>query len=103
MIDLEMQLYNDIVLIIKECKRIGYPPNRLASMINNRGENIVLIAKRLILREDPTDGYITLYNKKRMDLTIEALIVSKPEYKVFFTDEEIEFCRGRLAQYGYVI
>ncbi len=59
---------------------------------------LVLIAKNHV-----SDGYIALWDAKRLDLTVEAFIVDNAKYHVLFDDQELEICRARLADYEYSI
>lgn len=59
-------------------------------------------AKTLINAEKPSDGYTALYLRKRLDLTVEALVVNDPYWHSLFTAEEIAKARRRLEQYEYV-
>ena len=47
-----------------------------------------------------SSGFAALYERDRLDLTVEALVV-KPEFASLFTDEEIDIARQRLDQLGY--
>ena len=58
-------------------------------------------AKQLISKPGGTDGFTTLWEHGRLDLSVEAHIL-KPEYIELFTDEERRVCRERLEQFGYV-
>lgn len=58
-------------------------------------------AKQLISKPGSTDGFTTLWEHGRLDLSVEAHIL-KPEYIELFTDEERRVCRERLEQFGYV-
>lgn len=42
----------------------------------------------------------TLYNKNRLDLSVEHFVI-QPKYKELFTEEEIETCINRLKEYNY--
>ena len=39
--------------------------------------------------------------RKRLDLTAEAVIVEETKWHPLFTAEELEICRKRLRDYGY--
>jgi len=57
-------------------------------------------AHRLLTSSDVASGFTALYERGRLALTVEALVL-KPEFAGLFTDEEIETARQRLAQLGY--
>jgi hypothetical protein len=47
-----------------------------------------------------SSGFSALYERGRLDLTVEAL-VGKPEFASLFTEDEIGTARQRLDQLGY--
>jgi hypothetical protein len=55
-----------------------------------------------ILLHSPTvsDGYTALWERRRLDLTVEALIL-QPEWNDLFSTEERDIARKRLQEYGY--
>ena len=57
-----------------------------------------MAAKQLIAKEGGTYGFEVLWENKRLDLSVEALVL-KPEYEALFTDEERILCRNRLEKY----
>jgi hypothetical protein len=54
----------------------------------------------LLLAKDPTDGFTNLWERKRLDLSVEALVL-KPKFVPLFDEVERENARKRLAEYGY--
>jgi len=59
-------------------------------------------AKRLLNSSHVSDGYAALFERKRLDLTVEALIV-QPEWTPLFSEEERKIARNRLKEYGYIV
>jgi hypothetical protein len=58
---------------------------------------------RLLLHADTvSEGYTALWERGRLDLTVEALVNDHPEYHALFTDEERQIARRRLEEYRYV-
>jgi hypothetical protein len=57
-------------------------------------------AKRLLATTDISTGFTALYERGRLDLTVEALVV-QPQFANLFTAQEIEIARQRLDQLGY--
>jgi hypothetical protein len=47
-----------------------------------------------------SDGYVALWEKNRLDLTVEALVVDA-EWRPLFTEQEREIASKRLTEYGY--
>jgi hypothetical protein len=57
---------------------------------------------RILLHTDAvSDGYTALWQRGRLDLTVEALIHDHLEYQPLFTPEERETARLRLKKYQY--
>ena len=79
-------------------KEAGYNATRYLQMLHDdRG---LATAQFLINSTKVSDGYTALWERKRLDLTVEALVLD-PEWKELFTDEELKLARKRLDQYGY--
>lgn len=76
-----------------------YNPTRLFDMLTRHGG---LEAAKLLLHTDTSsEGYTALWERGRLDLTVEALIHDHPEYHPLFTDEERTMARRRLEEYKY--
>ena len=58
-------------------------------------------AKQLINSPKPSDGYTQLYERGRLDLTVEALVVENGRWHALFEPEEIERASRRLREYRY--
>lgn len=76
-----------------------YPANIFLQMLTDRGG--IDTAKFLINQPQPSDGYTHLYERGRLDLTVEAEVVENEKWHSLFTSEEIDKARRRLVQYGY--
>jgi len=76
-----------------------YPANIFLQMLTDRGG--LDTAKFLINQPQPSDGYTHLYERGRLDLTVEAEVVENEKWHSLFTSEEIAKARRRLVQYGY--
>lgn len=58
-------------------------------------------ARRLINSDAVSDGYTTLWERGRLDLTVEAVVVNTEQFHALFTEKDLQICRDRLKQYGY--
>ena len=67
---------------------------------HNDMENVYYAAKQLIHTDTPSEGFTTLWELKRLDLSVEAHVI-KSEYAELFTDNERQICLERLEAYGY--
>jgi hypothetical protein len=55
----------------------------------------------LINASTVSDGYTALWERGRLDLTVEALIWDNPEYHELFTEDELRIAKKRLTDYQY--
>jgi hypothetical protein len=57
-------------------------------------------AKYLIRTDKPSIGYTALYDRGRLDLTVEA-VVMRSEWDDLFTDDDRLRARRRLSEHGF--
>lgn len=79
-------------------KELKYTATRFLQLVSKEGG--VKAAKKLISKSGGTYGFEVLWENKRLDLSVEALVL-RPEYKELFTSEERDACRNRLKDFGY--
>lgn len=92
--DAMMQIY------IRAKNEVGYNATRyLQMLLDNRGLDT---ARILVLANNPSEGYSALWERKRLDLTVEALVL-QPQWRPLFEEEPelLERARQRLTTYGY--
>src|SRR6266481_7552727 len=77
----------------------GYNATIFLRMISERGG--VATAKYLINSPRPSAGYTHLYERGRLDLTVEAMVVENARWHELFTREELAAANSRLKKYGY--
>lgn len=58
-------------------------------------------AKQLINDSTVSQGYTALWERGRLDLTVEAIVVDEPKWHPLFSDEELTKARRRLSDYRY--
>jgi hypothetical protein len=76
-----------------------YNSARHASMLSNHGG---LETARILLRaETPGEFFKSLWQRKRLDLSVEALVIENPAFHPLFTESEIATARSRLRQCNY--
>jgi hypothetical protein len=78
----------------------GYNATIFLGMLHDRGG--LATAKALINAPKPSDGYTALYERGRLDLTVEAVVVENSVWHSLFTKDELDKSRKRLLAYGYV-
>lgn len=59
-------------------------------------------SRRLLWKDDVADGFTTVWELKRLDLSVEAFVLP-PECAPLFTEEERGIARARLKGYGYFV
>lgn len=79
-------------------KEYGYNAVRFMQLVAKKGG--VAAAKQLISKNGGTDGFATLWEHGRLDLSVEAHVL-KDEYRDLFTDDERKMCRDRLLEFGF--
>jgi hypothetical protein len=97
-VDLEKHFHRAMIEIYERAKReTGYQPSHFLRMVSEVGG--LAAARQLIRADNPSSGFTTLWEKKRLDLTVEALALQE-QYRRLFDDEELEMAERRLAEFG---
>lgn len=77
---------------------VNYNATRFLQMLHDhRGQGT---ARILLHSAIVSEGYTALWERGRLDLTVEALIL-EPQWHELFTEEEREIARKRLNDYGF--
>ena len=90
--------FDQVVLdVIGACKaELGYNPKQFKVMVNQYG---ALGAVRRILHAPAvSDGFVTLWELRRLDLTVEA-VATDERFRHLFTEEELAVAGKRLADF----
>jgi len=96
---IEGRFHREMIAIYKSAKReCGYNPTRFLRMVTERDG--LQAAKALLHSNALADGFMELWNRRRLDLTMEALVLRSP-WKNLFTDEELATAEKRLRDTGY--
>ena len=100
MSDLEREFDERMMDIYRRAKsEAKYNAVRYLQMLTDHGgletANILLHANNV------SEGYTALWERKRLDLTVEALIFDNPKFQTLFTPADVEITRKRLIQYEY--
>ena len=76
----------------------NYDAHRFLQMLHeHRG---LRTAQMLVDSPTVSQGYTALWERNRLDLTVESLIL-QPEWQRLFTDEQLGIARERLREYGF--
>lgn len=97
--DLETR-FNEAMLDVYRRAKIeaGYNATRFLGMVMEMGGYET--APILMHAPAVSDGYTALWERERLDLTVEAVIL-QPEWRDLFSEVERDIARRRLAEYGY--
>lgn len=77
---------------------LGYNATYFLQMLSELGP--LETARRLVTATNPSQGFTVLWEKGRLDLSVEAQVL-RPEFAELFTDDELEAARARLEAYEY--
>ncbi len=99
MSDVERRFTAAMLAIYHQARSIGYTPSIFFRMLNEKGA--IQTARQLINAPQPSDGYTRLWELKRLDLSVEAVVHDNAEWHVLFTENELRLCKRRLSEYGY--
>ena len=80
----------------KECK---YNATRFLQMLQKHGG--VETAHILLRAPEVSEGFVALYMRKRIDLTVEAQLLANEKFWPLFTEPELDTARRWLKQYDY--
>jgi hypothetical protein len=81
-------------------REAGYNATALLRMLTEQGG--LATAHTLLNNTNTSEGFTALWQKRRLDLTVEALVLQE-EFAPLFTDEELDTARHRLTEFGVII
>jgi hypothetical protein len=91
--------HGQMVELYKRAKlEAGYTAGYFLSMLSDIGG--LETAQHLLHTAEPSDGYVALWERGRLDLTVEATVLI-PRWRPLFTDEELTTARTRLEAYDF--
>jgi len=79
---------------VSEC---DYRPSYFLQMLGDRG---ALATAHALLSGQPSDGFVKLWQLRRLDLTVEALVI-REDWGSLFNDAELATARRRLKDAGF--
>ncbi len=98
--DLEKAFDQAMLTIYRRAKaEAGYRASAFLAMLNARGG--LSTARQLINSPRPSEGYTRLWERGRLDLTVEATVIDDPKWHPLFQPEELDRARKRLRDYHY--
>jgi hypothetical protein len=97
---LELQFNEAMLNIYRRAKsEAKYNAIRFLRMVTDHGGTET--AHVLINSPSVSEGYTALWERGRLDLTVEAMVSENKQFHELFSDEELAICRKRLSQYEY--
>lgn len=79
-------------------RELGYNATYLVRMMEKQGG--IATAKRLVLSDHASDGFTYLWERQRLDLSVEALVLMA-DFSTLFDDQVLESARRRLSFHGW--
>ena len=76
----------------------GYTANRFLQMVNAEGG--LSAARRLLSTGAYSEGLTRLWEEKRLDISLEATVLSKP-WSELFTEQELSIAKKKLKELGW--
>ena len=76
----------------------SYNATRFLQMVAESGG--LECARQLLRSPGASDGFSALWQRGRLDLTVEAHVL-QPRFEELFSEEERDIARGRLLAYGF--
>ncbi|MFF5878298.1 hypothetical protein ACIQ9M_05955 [Streptomyces californicus] len=95
----ERQFHRAMALGVERLKReIGYNATRFMEMVGELGG--AGAARQLLRGRDASDGFTTLWEHERLDMSVEAFVLL-PWYRELFTEEQLEAAGRRLREHRF--
>ena len=97
---LEEQFHGAMLDIYRRAKsEAKYNATQFLSMVSRIGG--LQTAKSLINSTTVSSGYTALWERGRLDLSVEAVVLQTERFHALFTAEELTICQQRLQEYEY--
>lgn len=81
-----------------EAQELGYRPNQFLGMLGSEGGYLTVL--KLLSKRTPSEGFTKLWELKRLDLTVEALVVES-RWRSKFDDQLLMKAERLLSDVGY--
>lgn len=97
---LDLQFNEAMLDIYRKAKsEAKYNAIRFLQMVTDHGGTET--AHILINSPTVSEGYTALWERGRLDLTVEAMVLENKQFHQLFSDKELAICRKRLSEYEY--
>lgn len=100
MTDLEREFGHLMMSIYTDAKKeANYNATLFLRMLGEKG---ALETARYLLREPQvSSGFVALWERKRLDLTVEAKLLANPQFWPMFEQRDLDTARRWLKEHGY--
>jgi hypothetical protein len=97
--EVERRFQRAMVAIYETSKReLGYNATRFLQMVSEQGG--LVTARQLLWSDAPSDGFTTLWEHHRLDLSVEDHVL-RTEFASLFGNADREQALARLEAYGW--
>ena len=97
--EVERRFHRAMIAIYETAKReLGYNATRFLQMLREQGGPAT--ARLLLWSDTPSDGFTTLWERHRLDLTVEDHVL-RAEFASLFSEADREQALTRLNEYGW--
>jgi hypothetical protein len=97
--EVERRFHRAMIQIYETAKReLDYNATRFLQMVSEQGG--LAAARQLLWSDIPSDGFTTLWEHHRLDLTVEDHVL-RAEFASLFSDADREQALTRLTEYGW--
>ena len=97
--DLEGKFHQAMVRVYERARdEANYNARYFIQMVSESGG--LGAARRLLASSAPAQGFTSLWEAGRLDLSVEATVL-RPEYLSLFSYQELRVARRRLGEYGF--
>jgi hypothetical protein len=97
--EVQRRFHRAMIAIYETSKReLGYNATRFLQMVSQQGG--LVTARQLLWSDAPSEGFTTLWEHRRLDLTVEDHVL-RAEFASLFGDADRQQARTRLEEYGW--
>lgn len=97
--EVERRFHRAMIAIYETSKReLGYNATGFLQMVSEQGG--LVTARQLLWSDTPSDGFTTLWEHHRLDLTVEDHVL-RTDFASLFSDADREQALTRLEAYGW--
>jgi hypothetical protein len=99
--DVVIELEKEFMIAVATCKnKYGYNPTRFLQMLEEHGP--IDTAILLVMAPKIHEGLSKLWEFKRLDLSVEA-IICREQYRYLFEEDVLLHAKNRLKELGYSV